>query len=287
MNQNFPISTEPQQIEDLPQPLSGALQEQLQEYEKVLQLVYKPRETMAMEQSPPKALAITPSAFVYAELVEADHCRVVRCEFDDVLLVELASMLLYGHLRIDYSQGTRRSMIAMEFNSVAHEIYRRAVKSILAGASNRITPWRELNPSVAVDFTNWPEPVRRAAEYMILSDRSSYRGTWWPSVRGGFAYELAPAGLVLSEGSRLTVITLEQSGPWDRVRSTPSFGIIATYLPADRIAKVGTHAGPELTIVELEMHARHGGERFRLVLPRDHESDVRVLLEELLSRSTT
>lgn len=277
------FSNELKNISELPEPFAKQMQQHLAPHENLNLLIFKPRETAGTETSPPKALAITSSHFIFAELPDGLSIRSVRCELSTVLLVELATLLLYGHLRIDYVERTIRHTVAMEYNSVSHELYRRAVYLILANAFPACDILKRPEPNNAFDLVSCPAPIRKAAEFAMLPGTPPQEGVWWSSIRSGFGHELAPAGIVLARDNRITIITLEQSGPWDRVRAEPTFGIIATYLPVDRIAKITSHRTPTLTILDLNMHARHGGEVIQLAIPPDREEAVSSLIKNTLS----
>lgn len=279
------FSTELNNLSELPEPLATVLRQNLNSKETVELLIYKPQEAAGPEISPPKALAVTNRGFVFTGLKDGRVDQAVRCEFDAVLLVELATLLLYGHLRIDYVQGDRRGSIAMEYNSVSHDLYRRAASLVLAGASRHEAQREGTDSAPALDVSTWPKSIRRATEFAMLTGEPAEAGAWWSSVRAGFGHELAPAGAVVARKSRLTVVTLEQSGPWDRVRSEPAYGIIATYLPSNRIARIDVHRTPKLLLLELEMHARHGGEQFQLAIPVDREAPIKSVVDGVLPRT--
>lgn len=278
------FSTELKKLSELPEPLETVLRQNLKSKESLKLLIYKPQETAGPEVSPPKALAVTDCGFVFGGLKDGRVNQAVRCDFEAVLLVELATLLLYGHLRIDYVQGEARGSIAMEYNSVSHDLYRRAAALVLKGASPADAAGDRKSALPPLDLDTWPNPIRRATEFVMLPGEAPEAGAWWSSVRAGFGHELAPTGALVARKSRLTVITLEQSGPWDRVRSEPAYGIIATYLPANRIARVDVHRTPKLLLIEMQMHARHGGEQFQLAIPVERESAIKSVVDDVLPR---
>lgn len=279
------FSSELDQVSELPEPLANVVWQHLTNHEVVSLLIHKPTEVAATEVSPPKVLAVTERGFIFVEKPDDEPAEVMHCSFDSVLLVELATLLLYGHLRIDFVENAQRRSVAMEYNSVAHELYRRAATLILDGASSSSTKSAVRPQAVPLDTSNWPTSLRVAAEFGMLSPTPLYTAAWWPSVRGGFALELAPAGVLLAREDRLTVVLVEQSGPWDRVRAKPTFGYIATYLPAGRLFGFNVHPSPKLSVFNLEMHSHHGGEQFQLAVPPDREISVRRVIEDVLSRS--
>jgi hypothetical protein len=277
MNVETRFSSALEHVSHLPEPLASTVQWNLADDETISLLIYKPAEIAGSESSPPKVLAVTDRGFLFVEQSEGRAARVVHRDFDSVLLVEMATLLLYGHLRIDY--------IAMEYNAIAHDVYCRAATLILDNASATQSVHEDHGNRKPLDLSSWPTPIHRAAELGMLSHAPVYTAAWWPSVRAGFGQELAPAGTILARTHWLTVVTLEQSGPWDRVRSAPTFGLIATYLPADRIAKVEPHHSPRLTVFELELHVGNGGEHFRLAVPEDREASVRSVIDDVLAVS--
>ena len=277
------FSTELDRVDELPPPLAEAVGGQLHAREVVGLLIFKPAEQAGVSSSPPKALAVTDRGLIFAEAPDDGRpVRAERCPFDAVLLVELATLLLYGHLRVDYvGPAGARHLIGMEYNGVADALYRRAATLILeAIAPGRAAPAPAAEPPTA----DWPEPIRRAVAFGKLSDAPAYAAACWPSVRGGFGFDLAPAGAVLARADWLSVVTLEQSGPWDRIRLEPTFGTIVTYVPASRIAAVASHPSPRLAVLELQVHARHGGEPFPLAVPVDNEAAVRAVIDAVVAR---
>lgn len=278
------FSSELDDVRELPPPLGKVVSQHIRQHEIISLLIYKPAEQAGDSNSPPKALAITDRGLIFAQDIEGQSPQVVRADFDSLLLVELATLLLYGHLRIDFVEGGNRHNLAMEYNTVSHDLYRRAAALLLEGAApKRSEPAIQNTALASPGMTDWPKPIRRAVESAILPDSTTFTAAWWPSHRRGFGHGLAPAGAILARQDRLTVVILEDSGPWNRVLGEPSYGSVVTFLPSDRIAQVSSQRAAPLTILELEMHASHGGERFQLAIPSDREAAVRTVIDGAIS----
>ena len=279
------FSSELLQIADVPEPLQTALRKSLHPKDIVSLLVYKPTETASGVTSAAKLLAVTNQGFVFVESGSDESSHITKCGFDAVLLIEVSTLLLYGHLKIHYVENKRCKSLSMEHNVVADDVYRRAVALMLEGIADRSSAAPASSGTDAVNLKSWPLPIRDAAAASILSTNVPNAAAWWPSVHGGFGYELAPMGAVLAVDDQIVVVIVEQAGPWNRVREAVTYGTIATYIPSNRLAELHPEHSPKFTIFELEMHARHGGERFSFMVPRTHEAPVEVAVEAALSTS--
>lgn len=274
------FSTELNYIEAAPKAFQTAVLNSLVAGESIRLLIHKPEETAGGTTSPPKLLAITDRSFVFAELADDRDAIATRCELDRVVLVEQASLLLYGHLRVHFVIGGATRAVTLEHNMVAKDLYRRATQLLLddsaSGRGARRSVVRE--PASVGEYGSWPRLLLDAALESRLPGDQLEAAAWWPSVRGGFGYQLAPMGAILSAGGRFAVVRIEHASAWMQIRDEPTFGTIVTYVPGDRVAGVERHHGPRVTVYELRVHAHHAQEEFSFVVPPESEAGVERVL---------
>jgi hypothetical protein len=278
------FSTELMQIEEVPEPLKTELRRAMKPRENFGLILYKPAETEGGEVSPPKVLAVTDDSLVFVEKSTEGPAHAMRCRFEDVTLVELSTLLLYGHLKIHFVQNNASNSLAMGHNLVAEDLYRHAATLILDRISDRYSSITSSNATSSTLMDKWPTPIRNAASASILSPNRPDSAAWWPTIHGGFGYELGPMGAVLAVNDRILIVQVEEAGPWNRVREQPTYGTIATYIPTNRLVQVHREPNSKFCIFELEMHARHGGERFSFMVPPDHRAAVGATLDAALAK---
>jgi hypothetical protein len=113
--------------------------------EPVRLLVYAP--ALAMEErSPATMLAVTDKSWLVASEIEGGGASIENSDFGDTLFIELASILLFGQLKIHFARvGTSYSATTI-FEAVGEDLYREAVDIMLCGidptSSSRRIPKR-------------------------------------------------------------------------------------------------------------------------------------------------
>src|ERR1700739_373561 len=93
----FPIKLD--SVSDAPEPLRSALTESLPPGESVRFLVHAPTFAAEEEKSPATLLAVTNNGWFVASETESGSATVAKSSFDDILFLELKSVLLAGRLR--------------------------------------------------------------------------------------------------------------------------------------------------------------------------------------------
>jgi hypothetical protein len=104
--------------------------------------------------------------------------------------------------------------------------------------------------------------------------------TRWPAVRGGFRRELAPAAALLVFERELVLISDEKAPSWAEDGSAAKLGGIVTYFPVVRLSDYHVSHQERFSVLALEVHASHGGEKLEILFPSDRESQVLKALEE-------
>jgi hypothetical protein len=276
------FSTELYTLHEAPSTLQSLVSAELRPDEPVRLIVHKPAEIAGGIATPPKLLAITDTGFVFAETTASGVPHVLRVGFESVLLVELATLLMYGRFKVDFAhRGVTRS-VAMEFNTVAEPSYRRAAALVLAGASLAGYGPRDARaqdePPLNLDC--WPAGLRDAVAASILPGRPPRTGAWWHGIHGGFGWELAPAGAVISAGAELIIVVQEHAAPGGRLGPGPAFATIAAYLPSNHLGRVDSHSTETFSLLTLSLHGQHAHEPFQFIVPRQREPAVTAVVAD-------
>src|SRR5207302_11040792 len=125
----------------------------------------------------------------------------------------------------------------------------------------------------------WPAEFRNAALRYLPNDRYLVSAIRWPASFDGFKRELTPAGALLLTARELALI-VEKPLPWMRLREQQTLGVIVTYFPLIRLARFNISQHERFSILELEMHASHGGEKLEIVFPPEYEQAVLKLMQQ-------
>ena len=139
------FATKLESIDEVPEPLRGALIDNFLSPESVRLLIHAPAFLTSDHRSPATGPAVTPTlvtpatvlaltsdGWLVASETEDGGTSVKKSDFDDTLLLELTSILLSGQLKIYFGAvGTSYSAI-IDFDTVGEELYREAIDLILA-----------------------------------------------------------------------------------------------------------------------------------------------------------
>ena len=259
------FATKLERVDDAPEPLRGALRRRLPPEETISLLAYSPAHASAGAQSPATALAVTDRGWLVVS-EESGGAEAAGCAFDDTLLVELSEILLLGNLKIHFAPGGETRSGCVTFNTVMEALYREAAELVLKGIGPASETARgEALPAAALE--DWPMKFRNAVIKALPKGRRLLAATCWAPVAGGFQRRLAPAGaLALTEREILLIAEHEAE---DRLRAgaRQSYGNITTYLPLARFSRAGLSHHDRFSILALEAHGRHGGEKLEIILP--------------------
>jgi hypothetical protein len=271
-------------VEETPEPFRGVLREHLSPRDAILLLAFGPAITSQGVRSPAALLALTDRRWLVVSDDSDGRTDVAECPYDDTLLLELAEILLYGRLKIDYiASGTSRAC-TIEFNTVTEGIYREAVRLILRGVEGGSSATASNEPAASPSLEAWPIRFRTAVAETLPEGRRLVAAVRWPAVHGGFGRELAPAAALVATERELVLISDERA--WVRGPRLAKYGHIATYLPLVRLARAHFRRHDRLGVLGLEMHATHGGETLEILFPLYHSGEITQVVERALGRSS-
>jgi hypothetical protein len=267
---------------EMPEPLRGAMRERLSRDDSIRLLAFSPSHTSLGVRSPATLLALTDRRWLLASDDEDGRAAVDECAYDDTLLVELTEILLYGRLKIDFVAVGEPRAVAAEFNTVADRLYGEAVLEILRRVEPDradAPPWM---PIIAPAIQSWPILFRNAAAEVLPEGRRLAGAIQWPALQGGFGRELAPAAAILVTDHELLHLSEEKA--WARGPRQAKYGYIATFFPLARLAGFAIHGNGRLGILDLRLHASHGGETLQILFPARRESEVSQVVQCALRR---
>jgi hypothetical protein len=277
------FATRADTAEDTPEPFRGALLQRLSPRDRIRLLAFNPSHTSQGVRSPATLLTLTDHRWLLVADDEVGGTDVVECNFDDTLLVELTEILLYGQLKIDFVAGGTIGTCIIEFNTVTDKLYREAVHDILRGVEVGTAAEAAEEPAAFVVIETWPIMFRNAVQSTLPEGRRLVGAVQWEAVHGGFRRELSPAAALLATDHELLLISEERA--WVRGPGHAKYGHIATYFPLARLARFGLRRHERFSILDLEMHASHGGETLHILFAPEREQDVANVVESALRRS--
>jgi hypothetical protein len=249
--------------------------------ESIRLLIHAPPFSTLGERTFATVLAVTDKGWLLVSEIEDGGAHVEKSDFGDTLFLELASILLSGQFKIHFAKvGTSYSATAT-FDTVEERLYREAIDVILDGIdpNSRIT---EDNPELDKLFESWPIKFRAEAQRYRPKGQSLLAAIQWPAIFGGYSRELCPAAALLITSRELVLISEEKTSPRQHVGDDYTFGAIITFFPVVRLEDF--HVGHEerFGVLELRVHARHGGEKLEIIFPADRERAVSKAMEQVL-----
>lgn len=282
MNTDDRPDTRVAKLEEMPDPLGGAVRERLTPGSSIRLLAFSSSQTSLGVRSPATLLAVTDCRWLLASDDDDGRVTVDECTYDDTLLVELTEILLYGRLKIDFvSDGEHRANV-VEFNTVDDRLYREAVLEILRKVEGDMADAPGWMPMIGPATESWPVLLRNAAVEALPQERRLAGVIQWPAITGGFGRELAPAAALLVTDHELLHVSEERA--WARGPTQAKYGSIATFFPLARLAGFAVHGSGPLSILDLRMHASHGGETLQILIPTERESEVSQVVQCALRR---
>jgi hypothetical protein len=194
-------------VSDMPEPLRGALLESFPSGEIIRLLVHSPAFTTGEEKSPATVLAVTNSGWLVASETEEGGAKLDKSNFDDILFLELRSILLLGQLKICFAPT---SSITIQFDAVGDEYYREAIELLLGGIDPARAGAAGKEQNEASMFENWPMKFRNEAKRYRPSGQHLLSATRWPAIFGELQRQIAPAGALLITERELVLISDEK-----------------------------------------------------------------------------
>jgi hypothetical protein len=278
------FATRANRVEETPEPFRGTLLGHLSPQESIRLLAFSLAYTSLGVRSPATLLTLTDRRWLLVSDDEDGRTAVAESGFDDTLLIELTEILLYGRLKIDFVSGGKAQACAIEFNIVSDKHYREAVRLILRGVEGESATAACGEARSVPSLEAWPIQFRNAVLESLPEGRLPLAAVQWPAVYGGFRRELAPAAAILTTDRELVLISEERA--WAGGPGQVKYGTIATYLPLARLARYRFRPHERFSILDLEIHASHGGETLQILFPPDLEEAVADVMECALGQSS-
>jgi hypothetical protein len=269
-------------VEETPEPFRRALLQNLSPDEPVNLLVYGPAFSTMDLKMPATVLALTNRRWLIVSEEQDESPAVHECDFSDTLLLELTSVLLSWQLKIDFIKDGATRFSTVQFHGAMgaiQNLYRPAIELVLNRISETASGTLARKDNTAILLDGWPAEFRNVALQYLPGDRHLVCAAHWPATSSGFKRELTPAGALLLTARELVLIA-ERPLPWARLQEHEKLGIIITYFPLIRLAQFNISHHERLSILGLEMHASHGGEKLEIVFPSEHEQALLTLMEQ-------
>jgi len=261
-------------LEELPEPFQSALRERLSPQESVSLLAFTPTWTSGGIRSPGTLLMLADRRWLLISDDERGAAAVVECAFEDTLLVELTEILLRGQLNIGFAGEGMMHECIIGFNTVTGDLYREAVRHILRGIEGSAPFGR---PAAVPLAEMRPIMFRNAVPKILAEGGRPLVAVQWPAVFGRYGRELAPAAALLATDRELVLISEKRMGI--RMRGQAKYGYLATYFPLRRLARFSLRRNDLYIILNLDVHARSGGQTIQVRFPAPQEQEVEHVLE--------
>jgi len=283
MNIDTRFASKAENVDETPEPFRRHLRKHLKPNEQASFLVYAPAYT-SVEKFPATVLAVTDQRWLIFEGEEDESVSVSEAAFDDTLLVELTEILLFGRLKIDFASGGEAQSSAVQFNTSMDKLYREAVQLVLNGIERPLPLTHDADSGqTTLSLPEWPLKFRNYILESVSQGRRVLFATHWPAVSAGFRRELAPAAAFVITESEIILVADPPAGHLFEPREDNKYGRIVTYFPLVRLAQHRISRHEQFSLLELEAHASHGGEKLQIMFPSSHESEVSELIDRALA----
>jgi hypothetical protein len=206
-------------VSDLAEPLRSAMLESFPSGESIRLLVHSPAFSTGEAKSPATVLAVTNSGWLAASETEEGGAKLEKSDFDDILFLELRSILLLGQLRICFAPT---SSITIQFDTVGGEYYSEAIELLLGGIDPARAGGGGREQNDASLFEGWPMKFRNEAKRYCPSEQRLLSATRWPAIFGELQRQIVPAGALLVTERELVIISDEKQSSSEISSKTPS-----------------------------------------------------------------
>jgi hypothetical protein len=303
-------------VSEVPEPLRSALLESFPSGEPIRLLVHSPAFPTGEEKSPATVLAVTNSGWLVASETEEGGAKLDKSNFDDILFLELRSILLLGQLRICFAAT---SSITIQFDAVGDEYYFEVVELLLAGIDPARAAAAGKERNEASLFENWPLKFRNEAKRYRPSGQRLLAAVRWTAIFDQFQRQIAPAGALLITEREMVVISDEQESSTELSPEAPAaeeretrqpieatssetildpaiektetdrdnlpadvyeFSESITFIPRVRLASFQVHHQDQFCVLALQVHGLHGGAKLEINFPSQDDKAVLKALEQ-------
>jgi hypothetical protein len=303
-------------VSEVPEPLHTALLESFPSGEPIRLLVHSPAFPTGEEKSPATVLAVTNSGWLVASETKEGGAKLDQSNFDDILFLELRSILLLGQLRICFAAT---SSITIQFDAVGDAYYFEAVELLLAGIDPARAAVAGKERNEASMFANWPMKFRNEAKRYRPNGQRLLAAVRWLAIFDELQRQITPSGALLITEREMVVISDEQESSAELSPEAPSaeeletrqpveatppettlnpaiekseidpdklpadayeFSESITFIPRVRLASFQVHHQDQFCVLALQVHGLHGGVKLEINFPSQDETAVLEALEQ-------
>ena len=273
-------------VQDAPEPFRSALTDSLSPQESIRLLTYAPPFSALDQKTPATVLGVTDKCWLCVSETLEGGAHVEKSDFADTLFLELASILLWGQLKIHFAKVGTSYSATTTFDTVEEGLYREAIGLILDGIDPNLSKRTDENPDLDKLFESWPTKFRAEAQRYRPEGLPLLAAIQWPAIFGGYERKLCPAAALLITSRELVLISEEATSPRRLGGDDYTFGAIVTYFPVVRLEDFHVGYEERFGVLELRFHARHGGEKIEIIFPADRERAVSKAMEQVLTHAT-
>ena len=276
------FATKIEDIEEIPKPFRRQLRKHVTPDERIYFLAYAPAYTSVEGgRLPATVLVVADQRWVIVEDEADGSSRVSEAAFEDTLLLELTEVLLFGRLKIDFASNGETRSSAAQFNRAMNWLYYEAVQVVLNGIEGLSSFAQHFvrRRSPGSQPSDWPLKFKNEILKVIPQGRQLLSAAAWPAVSAGFRRELAPAAALAVTETEMILISDPAAGHWFVAQANNRYGCVVTYFPLARLARHMIVHHEQFSVLELEVRASHGGEKFQIIFPSSHESVVSDLMD--------
>jgi hypothetical protein len=265
-------------IDACPERFRGPLRNAVDPSETIEVLIYCPPYPAARKPLPSSVLCVTDRQWVIVHDAGRNRVVVKQARYAHTLFVELAIVLLYGRLKIDFAKDDRAESAECYFNTVMEPLFSGVIETVLNRIDELKTPPKGNDSEIIEQIRDWSFKFQNyGRDYLPPGSRLS-ASLYWPTVFGFFRRELAAAGALLMTDRHLVIIAEEKSRFWFRPRDETKYGAAITYIPRSRISGFQIHEHRRINILEVAVHRERGGDEFQVAFPMEETERITSLL---------
>lgn len=271
---------------DAPEPLRSKFVAALHPDDAIQLLVFAPAERIVGEYSPATLLAVLDHEWIFVTTSEDEiETPVVRCRFNDTLLLEITEILLYGKLRFDFVCKGRVRSVAARYNTVMEGLYETALQLILNGMDG-ISNVEPINPKeITSGLEMLPLKFANAVMRFLPMGQTPRSIVYWPSVSDSkmkiLHRELTPETVLVLTDRELLCLSEEKDRDGFNVGHTSKFGAVATHCLLSRMEAIRSSNREPLNMLDVLLEAGEGREKLKFGFPPSVEIEVSDLVAEV------
>lgn len=266
-----------------PEPLRSALLGVLRDNDSMHSIVFAPQDKIAGQTIPASVLVLLQKDWIFAGANDQNNLVVVRLPYNQLLMVEITSILLFGRLQLDFADNGQARNVVAYFNTVTEGLYEGAVQEMLNAIDDVSSIEVSKNDnisgikSIPLKFSN------NLLKYLPMGQQVLAVAHWAAAPApnfGIFHHEKAPEGVLALTERELLLITDQQDQGWFDATPTSNYGVAVTHCPLSRIQAIHFNEANGMDLLDVCLQTQGTKLKLKIRFPRESKREIFELAQE-------